>query len=115
MLVALLCNGPTTALLVLALIIVVQQVESNVLQPLLQGKLLNLHAAIVLLAVAAGDTLFGITGAFLAVPVAAVTAAVLRYLSQQISLRSGDLAVEELQTTTAEGAEAARRAGADSR
>lgn len=110
-LVALFSNGPTTALLVLALIIVVQQVESNVLQPLLQGKSLQLHAAVVLLAVAAGGTLFGIPGAFLAVPVAAVTVTVLRYLSQQISLRTGEVGADEIETTTPEGNEAAKRGG----
>ena len=54
--------------------LLVQQVEGNVLQPILQGKSLNLHAAVVLLAVTAGGTLYGIAGAFLAVPVAAAGA-----------------------------------------
>jgi len=45
-LVALVSNGPTTALIVLAIIVTVQQLESNVLQ----GRSPNLHAAIVLLA-----------------------------------------------------------------
>ena len=72
-LVALVSNGPTTALIVLVIIIVVQQVESSVLQPVLQGRSLNLHAAVVLLAVTAGGTLFGIIGAFLAVPLAAAS------------------------------------------
>ena len=108
-LVALFTNGPTTALLVLALIILVQQVEGNVLQPLLQGKSLQLHAAVVLLAIAAGGTLFGITGAFLAVPAAAVTVTLLRYLSQQISLRTGEVSADEIENATPEGSEAARR------
>ena len=108
-LVALVSNGPTTALMVLAIIIAVQQLESNVLQPVLQGRSLNLHAAVVLLAVTAGGTLFGIIGAFLAVPVAAVTAAVLRYISEQISLRTGEVHADDLPTTTPEGTAAARR------
>jgi predicted PurR-regulated permease PerM len=108
-LVALVSNGPTTALIVLGIIIVVQQLESNVLQPVLQGRSLNLHAAVVLLAVTAGGTLFGIIGAFLAVPVAAVTAAVLRYISEQISLRAGEVHADDLPTTTPEGTAAARR------
>lgn len=108
-LVALVSNGLTTALIVLALIVVVQQLESNVLQPVLQGRTLNLHAAVVLLAVTAGGTLFGIIGAFLAVPLTAVTAAVLRYMSEQISLRTGEVRADDLPTTTPEGSAAARR------
>jgi putative heme transporter len=108
-LIALVSNGPTTALIVLAIIVAVQQLESNVLQPVLQGRTLNLHAAIVLLSVTAGGTLFGIIGAFLAVPLAAVTAAVLRYVSEQISLRTGEVHANEIQTTTPEGSRAARQ------
>ena len=81
--VALVTNGFTTALIVVALVLVVQQVESNVLQPLLVGKALELHAAIVILAVTAGGSLAGIVGAFLAVPVAAVVTVVLRYARTQ--------------------------------
>jgi predicted PurR-regulated permease PerM len=81
--VALVTNGLTTALIVVALVLVVQQVESNVLQPLLVGKALELHAAIVILAVTAGGSLAGIVGAFLAVPVAAVVTVVLRYARTQ--------------------------------
>ena len=108
-LVALVSNGLTIALVVLAIIIAVQQLESNVLQPVLQGRSLNLHAAVVLLAVTAGGTIFGIIGAFLAVPLVAVTAAVLRYLSEQISLRTGEVHADELPITTPEGGAAARR------
>jgi predicted PurR-regulated permease PerM len=86
-LIALVSNGPTGALLVLLLIVVVQQLEGNVLSPFLQSKSMNLHAAVVLLAVTLGSTLFGITGAFLAVPVAAVVAVVLRYLDEVIANR----------------------------
>lgn len=108
-LIALVSNGPTTALIVLAIIIVVQQLESNVLQPVLQGRSLRLHAAIVLLAVTAGGTLFGIIGAFLAVPFAAVSATVLRYVSEQISLRTGEIQASEIRTTTPEGSRAAEQ------
>ena len=47
--IALVSNGLTNALLALALIIIVQQVEGNLLQPLLQSKAMGLHAAVVLL------------------------------------------------------------------
>jgi predicted PurR-regulated permease PerM len=107
-LVALVSNGPTTALLVVGLVILVQQIESNVLQPFLQGRSLQLHAAVVLLSVTAGGTLFGIAGAFLAVPVAAIVATVLRYLSEQTALRAGEVHADEVSTVTAEGHRAVR-------
>ncbi|MGX6511348.1 AI-2E family transporter [Rhodococcus sp. SJ-2] len=87
-LVALVANGFTTAVIVLILIIAVQQIEGNVLQPVLQSKSMKLHAVVVLLAVTAGSSLFGIIGAFLAVPVAAVGAVVIRYIGEQIDARS---------------------------
>jgi putative heme transporter len=87
-LVALVSNGFTTALVVLVIIIVVQQLEGNVLQPLLQGRSLRLHAAVVLLAVTAGSTLYGIAGAFLSVPVVAAAAVVVRYLGERIDVRA---------------------------
>lgn len=83
-LVTLVTNGGTDALIALGVVVAVQQLEGNVLSPYLQGKNLNLHAAVVLLAVTAGGTMFGITGAFLAVPVAATTAEVLRYVNERI-------------------------------
>ncbi|NEW37890.1 AI-2E family transporter [Nocardia cyriacigeorgica] len=85
-LVALVANGVTTALIVLGIIIAVQQLEGNVLQPVLQSRSMKLHAVIVLLAVTGGGALYGITGAFLAVPVAAVVAVVIRYVGEQIDV-----------------------------
>lgn len=87
-LVALVSNGWTAALIMLIIVVVVQQVEGNVLQPMLQARSLGLHSAVVLLAVTAGSSLFGIAGAFLAVPVAATAAVVMRYLSEVIDRRS---------------------------
>ena len=84
-LVALVTNGPTTALIVIGLVLVVQQLEGNVLQPILVGRTLALHPALVIVAVTAGGTLAGITGAFLAVPVVAVGAVMVRYARQQLA------------------------------
>lgn len=109
-LVALVAQGPMTALFVLILIIAVQQIEGNVLQPFLQGRSMHLHAGIILLAVAVGSTVFGIVGAFLAVPVAAVGAVVLRYLSEQVELRAGGVRADEVQPESEEGVLAAERA-----
>jgi predicted PurR-regulated permease PerM len=83
-LVALVTGGLTDALLVVGLVLLVQQLEGNVLSPWLQGKSLNLHAAVVILAVTGGGTRYGIIGAFLAVPVVACVAVLMRYLSEQV-------------------------------
>ena len=83
-LVALVTDGVTSALLVIGLVLIVQQIEGNVLQPILVGRTLALHPAVVILAVTAGGTLAGIVGAFLAVPVAAVIAVGFRYAREQL-------------------------------
>lgn len=87
-LVALVSVSVTGALIVLAIIIAVQQLEGNVLQPWLQSKGVQLNAAVVLLSITLGSTLFGIVGAFLAVPAAAVAAVVFRYLNQVVATES---------------------------
>ena len=70
------------------IVLVVQQLEGNVLSPLLQSNAMNLHPVIVLLVVSAGGTLYSIVGAFLAVPVAAVIAVILRYWIEQWDKRA---------------------------
>lgn len=83
-LVALVSEGFTAALIVLAIVVVVQQLEGNVFAPILQGRSLQLHAAVVILAVIAGGSLAGVTGAFLAVPAAALIATSWRYAREQL-------------------------------
>ncbi|MHA6524013.1 AI-2E family transporter [Tessaracoccus sp. G1721] len=102
-LVALVSNGFTTALLVLGLILLVQQLEGNVLQPMLQSRVMQLHPVVVLLAVVLGSVWFGIIGAFLSVPVAAALAVVFRYLGDLIDLRTGERSADEIQWATADG------------
>ncbi len=75
-LVALADGGVTTALIALGIVLGVQFVEGNFLQPIIQSRTVDLHPAVILLAVAAGGALFGILGAYLAVPVTAVASAV---------------------------------------
>lgn len=79
-LVALVAQGPVTALLMLAVVLVVQQVEGNVLQPFLMGHAVALHPVAVLLVVSAGSIAAGIVGALFAVPVAATLNTMVRYL-----------------------------------
>ncbi|MQA15187.1 MAG: AI-2E family transporter [Pseudonocardiaceae bacterium] len=82
-LVALAESGLGTALAVLVLVLAVQQLEGNVIQPLVMGKLVKLPAFVVLLAIAVGATLLGVLGAFLAVPAAACIARVAGFLREQ--------------------------------
>lgn len=82
-LVALAHGGLVLALAVLALIVGVQQLEGNVLEPLILSHVVKLHPLIVVLAVTAGAITFGVLGAFLAVPVAAVSGHIGRILREQ--------------------------------
>jgi len=83
---------------VLIIVLVVQQIEGNVLQPIIQGRGFNLHPAVVILAVTAGASLAGITGAFLGVPVAALIAVVYRYTRDQLDGKSPEVTDEGLRT-----------------
>jgi predicted PurR-regulated permease PerM len=78
-LVALVANGGVAAAVVAVWILIVQQLDGNVLQPLLVGRRLELHPVVVLLALAAGGVVAGLVGAFLAVPLAAVAGAVIGF------------------------------------
>ncbi|MEX2550152.1 MAG: AI-2E family transporter [Nitriliruptoraceae bacterium] len=74
-LVALAHGGLATALIVTGIVLLVQQVESNLLQPTIMRRAVALHPVVVLAVLTAGAVLIGIIGAFLAVPVTAVVAA----------------------------------------
>lgn len=80
-LVALVAVSPGIALAMLGVVLLVQQIESNILQPLIMGKAVSLHPVAVLLAVATGSMLFGIVGALFAVPVMAFANTIVRYLA----------------------------------
>ncbi|TQJ48565.1 AI-2E family transporter [Phycicoccus sp. SLBN-51] len=82
-LIALLVKGPTVALLMLGVVLLVQQVETHVLQPFLMGRAVALHPLAVIAAVALGSFLLGIVGALFAVPVLAVANSVIRYYFRQ--------------------------------
>lgn len=79
-LVALVAKGPVAALLVLAAVIAVQQLEGHVLQPLLLGRAVALHPLGVIVGLAAGVVVAGIVGALVAVPLVAVVNTAVRYL-----------------------------------
>ncbi len=80
-LLALVAHGWIVALIMLGIVLLVQQVESHILQPLIMGRAVSLHPLAVVLAVAGGSMLFGIAGALFAVPVMAVVNTVVKYLA----------------------------------
>ena len=82
-LIALVANGPLSALIVLAVIIAVMQLEGHVLAPLLLGRAVKLHPLAVVLGVAAGLLVAGIPGALLAVPLLAVLNSGIRSLRSE--------------------------------
>jgi predicted PurR-regulated permease PerM len=77
-LVALVANGPVVALIIVAVVIAVNQLEGDLLQPIVMGKSLQLHALVILMALTAGTILAGIVGAVLAVPLTAVAWSVIQ-------------------------------------
>ncbi|AWN29266.1 AI-2E family transporter [Streptomyces sp. NEAU-S7GS2] len=78
--IALVANGVFTALMVLAVVLAVQQIEGHVLQPFILGRAVRVHPLAVILSVAAGGLIAGIGGAVVAVPLVAVTNTVVGYL-----------------------------------
>lgn len=102
-LVALVAEGPVIALAALGVVLLVQQIESHVLQPFLLGKMVSVHPLAVILAIAAGATVAGIVGALFAVPLVAVANTMITSLAgrrgedpgKQIARRDAPLAPDE--------------------
>ena len=80
-LVALVFEGPLVALIMLIIVIAVQQLESQVIQPLVMGKAVQLHPLAVVVGVAIGGYFAGIPGVLFAVPVVALGNVVVKYLA----------------------------------
>jgi predicted PurR-regulated permease PerM len=79
--VALVYQGFTAALIMFAIVIVVQQVEGQILQPFIIGKSVRIHPLAVVLAVTIGAYLAGIPGALFAVPLLALVNVFIRYIA----------------------------------
>lgn len=79
--VALVSFGPVPAFIMLAIVLLVQQVEGHVLQPFVMGVAVRIHPLAVVFAVATGGFVAGIPGALFAVPVVAVANTMVRYLA----------------------------------
>jgi predicted PurR-regulated permease PerM len=93
-LVALVDQGPYVALVMLAVVIGVQQLEGHVLQPFLMGRWVSVHPLGVILSIGAGVITAGVAGALVAVPLAAAVNAVVQHLAAYTE--PGDDPVEEL-------------------
>jgi putative heme transporter len=93
-LVALVDQGPITALFMLGGVIIVQQIEGHVLQPFLMGRWVSVHPLGVIIAIGCGVLVAGIPGALVAVPLAAAVNAVVQHLANYTD--PGDDSAEEL-------------------
>jgi predicted PurR-regulated permease PerM len=82
-LVALVSVGPIKALIALAIVVLVMQLEGHVLQPLLLGRAVHVHPLAVVLSIAAGLLIGGIFGALIAVPIVACANVAGTYLSRR--------------------------------
>jgi predicted PurR-regulated permease PerM len=80
-LVALVDQGPLTALFMLIGVIIVQQIEGHILQPFLMGRFVSVHPLGVILAIGCGVLVAGVAGALIAVPLAAALNAVVQHLA----------------------------------
>ncbi|WP_329137551.1 AI-2E family transporter [Streptomyces sp. NBC_00670] len=78
--VALVTQGVFAAVMTLAVVLLVQQIEGHILQPFILGRAVRVHPLAVVLSVAAGGMVAGIGGAVVAVPLVAVTNTVVGYL-----------------------------------
>ncbi len=79
--VALVYNGWGIALAMLGVVLLVQQVEGHVLQPLIMGTAVKVHPLGVVIAVTTGSLLAGIPGALFSVPIAAVGNVMILYIA----------------------------------
>ncbi len=80
-LVALVFEGPAVALIMLIVVIVVQQIEGQIVQPLIMGAAVKVHPLAVVIVVAAGGYIAGIPGVLFAVPLAAFSNVVIHYIA----------------------------------
>ena len=79
--IALVFLGPLPAVIMLGIVLLVQQVEGHILQPLVMGTAVKVHPLAVVFAVAAGSFVAGIPGALFAVPLVAVVNVMTKYIA----------------------------------
>jgi predicted PurR-regulated permease PerM len=115
-------NGLVTALIVLGIVLAVQQVESNLLQPFLMSRAVKLHPLAIVLAVTAGGFVWGIIGALVAVPLLAIINGTVRALNRYREARreaqargfeGEDAAVEAVRVSASRNNTGSKKAGRD--
>jgi predicted PurR-regulated permease PerM len=79
-LVALFHNFPTSTIVWVVVLLVYQQIENNVLQPVVYRRTVNVHPLLVIVAILIGASVLGVLGALLAIPIAAAVQIVVREL-----------------------------------
>lgn len=79
--IALVFLGPLPAVIMLGIVLLVQQLEGHILQPLIMGTAVKVHPLAVVFAVAAGSFIAGIPGALFAVPLVAVVNVMTKYIA----------------------------------
>jgi hypothetical protein len=89
-LVALVIKGPVAALIIVGVTIVIHNVEGYIVGPKVLGHEVRLHAVVIILVIAAGTSLGGIAGAFLAVPLTAILIAVYNHYHDSSRLEADD-------------------------
>jgi predicted PurR-regulated permease PerM len=113
-LVALVAKGPVTALIMLAIVIAVQQLEGHVLQPFIMGRAVALHPLAVILVLTGGIVIAGIVGGLIAVPILAVLNTAVRSLAtsrQGLARRGGPPGTATLAGPGEHGAETVAGSG----
>ncbi|HVM24277.1 MAG TPA: AI-2E family transporter [Candidatus Limnocylindrales bacterium] len=102
-------ESPTTGLLMFVWLLVLQQLEGWLIYPVVQGKILSLSPLVVVLAVLAGATLYGVLGAVIAVPIVAIIDVVLREVVFPIRQRASREDARAAREAGLPGPEAGRR------
>src|SRR5919107_595533 len=75
-----LISDPFTVVWVILAFVIIQQIEGNILQPIVMSRAVDLHPALVVFAILVMGTLFGLVGVFLAVPLVAALQVLVREL-----------------------------------
>lgn len=83
-LVALADGGLVIALIVLAIVVGVQQLEGHVLGPVVLGRATEMHPLAVILSLTGGGMVLGVLGAFIAVPIVASVARGIGYIRARV-------------------------------
>ena len=94
--IALIFLGPVPALIMLGVVLLVQQVEGHILQPLVMGSAVKVHPVAIVFAVAAGAGIAGIPGALFAVPLVAVVNVMVKYIASGEWRKPGRPEVEDV-------------------